>query len=233
MLRDADPVEPQALGELNPLDHAAIGSHSGVAVIGVGRSPAIRRAICAATGNGRSQKTSFHDFAAADLNFRKGKSSFVANSRNLQAPSLGDLRAMDPQGFAGLRVNILETEPACSSNVADARQYLFGKEFERSHQAPSIGGAGVLKGEIEHSNADLLAAALDLFDDRVGAAVERGRQHPPTGGVRGSPATLRWSSFKSALRAPARIGKGAGSLRCFSKSSWASSSVSARRILAR
>src|SRR6516165_4316855 len=65
-----------------------------------------------------------------------------------------------------------------SSNFANARQHLLGEELERLHQAPGIGGAGVLKGEVEHADADLLAAALDLPDDCGGAAVERGRQHP-------------------------------------------------------
>jgi len=54
------------------------------------------------------------------------------------------------------------------SDLPNARQYLFGKEFERVHQASGIGCAGVLEGEIEHADADLFAAALDLLDDRVG-----------------------------------------------------------------
>src|SRR5208282_1220790 len=64
-----------------------------------------------------------------------------------------------------------------SSHLADARQHLFGKEFERLHEASRVGRAGVLEGEVEHADADLLAAAFDLFDDRIGAAVERRRQY--------------------------------------------------------
>ena len=67
------------------------------------------------------------------------------------------------------------------SNFPDARQYLLGKELERLHQPSRIGSAGVLEGKIEHADADLLVTALDLLDDRVGAAVERRRQYTADG----------------------------------------------------
>jgi hypothetical protein len=41
-----------------------------------------------------------------------------------------------------------------------------------------VSAAPVLEREIEDAVSDLLAAALDLLDDRVGAAVERRRPTP-------------------------------------------------------
>src|SRR6516225_10699720 len=96
------------------------------------------------------------------------KSSFLRKQESRDARPQGA-----PWTLAFARV----TRPTwSSSNFANARQHLLGEELERLHQAPGIGGAGVLKGEIEHADADLLATAFDLLDDRVRAAVERGRQ---------------------------------------------------------
>src|SRR5438105_15713102 len=67
------------------------------------------------------------------------------------------------------------------SDLADAWQHLVGEEFERAHQTPGVGSAWVLEGEVENADTDLLAAALDLLDDRVGAAEERGRQYAADG----------------------------------------------------
>src|SRR5271169_6178998 len=87
---------------------------------------------------------------------------------------------MDAQ-LASARGRHRRSTRVSSSHLADARQHLFGKEFERLHQASRVGRAGVLEGEVEHADADLLATPLDLLDDRVGAAVERGRQYAADG----------------------------------------------------
>ena len=60
MLRDTDPVEPQALGKLHPFDHTPIGLHSGVAVIGVRRHrPFCRQPVRRAVMRGLEERD-FH-----------------------------------------------------------------------------------------------------------------------------------------------------------------------------
>ncbi len=78
VLGDADPVEPQALDELHPLDHAAIGLHSGVAVIGVGRHrPFCRQSARRAVMRGLEKR----DFHGGELRTVRRRGCAVIPSR--------------------------------------------------------------------------------------------------------------------------------------------------------
>src|SRR3989442_1463295 len=64
-----------------------------------------------------------------------------------------------------------------TSDLADPRQDFLAEQFDAAHQRVDSGGAGRMQRQIEPPGAALLAAALDLRDDRARPADEGGRQH--------------------------------------------------------
>src|SRR5262245_9320392 len=59
------------------------------------------------------------------------------------------------------------------SDVADAREHLGAEQVERAHQRIEIARPRRMQGQVEHTRADLVAAAPHLLHDRIGPADER------------------------------------------------------------
>jgi hypothetical protein len=55
-------------------------------------------------------------------------------------------------------------------DLAYARQHLFRKELECAQSALRIVSTCTLKGEVDHSSANLIATLLDLLHDRIWTA---------------------------------------------------------------
>src|SRR5690349_4233520 len=67
--------------------------------------------------------------------------------------------------------------PVPPLNVADARQDFGAEQFEPAHHALDVARPRIGERQVDHSGADLRAAAPELLDDPVRPATEADRQN--------------------------------------------------------
>src|SRR5437763_9670426 len=109
------------------------------------------------------------------------KRSCAGVNRNPPAPCRCTSAGPCPASMYRMRKPSASTNPSrksLTSNLANVRQDLAAEQVDGAHQRIDIARSRRMQGEVEHAGADLVAAALDLVDDRVRAA-DKGRRQDP------------------------------------------------------